>query len=276
MKNYVKIDDEKLSKLHNVQLEILDEIVRVCEKNGISYQLTGGTLLGAIRHKGFIPWDDDIDLTMLRNDYDKFIEVAQKDLNDNYYLQCYETNDCYFPFVKVRKKGTIFDEKEIAHLNCEKGIYVDIFPLERIDNPKSIILDIKARLIKNIWEVIFVKKGVYRSYKETRHPIFCFILSIFPYNFLRNWQRKLMKSSNKKDGKYLCALCGAYHYKKDIHEYSEMIPTKKVIFEGKKYDTYKNPDHYLKHLYGDYMTLPPEDKRVNHAPENIVFDTKDK
>ena len=80
-----------------------------------------------------------------------------------------------------------------------------------------------------------------------------------------------MKSANKKNGKYLCALCGGYDYRKDIHEYAEMIPTTKVEFEGKEYETYKNPDHYLKHLYGDYMVLPPKEKRVNHAPENIVF-----
>lgn len=276
MKNYTKIDDEKLSKLHLVQLEILDEVVRVCEKNNISYQLAGGTLLGAVRHKGFIPWDDDIDLTMVRDDYDKFIEVAKKDLDGKYYLQCYETEDCYFPFVKIRKKGTVFDEKELTHLDCEKGIFIDIFPLEKINNPNSVVLNIKAILIKNIWDTIFVKKGIYRSYKETKHPIFCFCLSLFPYKILKNFQIWLMKSSNKKDSKYLCALCGAYHYKKDIHKYSEMMPTSKIKFEGKEYTTFKNPDYYLSNLYGNYMKLPPKDKRVNHAPEHIIFNIDEK
>lgn len=272
---YKEINDVKLQKLHEVELEILNKIDEICKKYNLSFQLSGGTLLGAIRHKGFIPWDDDIDLTMVREDYDKFIQVAPKELGDEYFLQCYDTDDCYFPFIKIRKNNTVFNEDLIAHLDCHKGIFVDIFPFERIDNPHSLILRLRAMMVKNIWDIILFKKKVYKSRRDMRHPIFDSILSILSYNALKKWQVSLMKGANKKNGKYLCALCGGYNYTKDIHEYSQMIPTSMVTFEGKEFPTYNNPDHYLTHLYGThYMELPPLEKRVNHAPKEIIFDTR--
>lgn len=273
---YKEINDDKLQKLHEVELEILNKIDEICKKYNLSFQLSGGTLLGAVRHKGFIPWDDDIDLTMVREDYDKFIQVAPKELGNEYFLQCYDTDDCYFPFIKIRKNNTIFNENLIAHLDCHKGIFVDIFPFERIDNPHSIILKLRAMMVKNIWDVILLKKKIHKSRRDMRHPIFDSMLSILPYNVLKRWQVSLMKGANKKNGKYLCALCGGYNYTKDIHEYAQMMPTSLVTFEGKEFPTYNNPDHYLTHLYGiNYMELPPLEKRVNHAPKEIIFDTGD-
>lgn len=272
---YKEINDDKLQKLHKVELEILNKVDEICKKYNLSFQLSGGTLLGAVRHKGFIPWDDDIDLTMVREDYDRFIQVAPKELGDEYFLQCYDTDDCYFPFIKIRKNNTVFNEDLIAHLDCHKGIFVDIFPFERINNPHSFVLKLRAMMVKNIWDVILFKKKIHKSRRDMRHPIFDSVLSILPYSVLKNLQVGLMKGANKKDGKYLCALCGGYNYIKDIHEYSQMMPTFLINFEGKKFPTYNNPDHYLTHLYGsNYMELPSKEKRVNHVPKEIIFDTK--
>ena len=272
---YKKIDDDVMKKLHDVQIEILDEIVRVCDELGIDYYLIGGTLLGAIRHKGFIPWDDDVDLGMLREDYEVFISNAPSILDDKYDLQCYETDDkCYFPFVKIRKKNTIFNEDEIKDLDVNKGIFVDIFPMEVISNPNSKKLRVDAMLIKNIWEVVLLKTGVYKSAKGTRHPFLSKALSMFSLNYLKKWQMKLLRKQNSSKGNYVSILVGAYNYRKDTYKKSELIPTSKVLFEDKYYKSFANPDYYLKHLYGDYMKLPPKEKRVNHAPEEIVFDTK--
>lgn len=120
-----------LQDLHKVEIEILDEIDRICRKNNINYCLVGGTLLGAVRHGGFIPWDDDLDVAMPRNDYEKFIDVCKNELSDDFYLHSIETDKTYWlPFIKIRKKYTIFEEKNIAGLGCKTGIYVDIFPLD--------------------------------------------------------------------------------------------------------------------------------------------------
>ena len=266
------IKDEILKKLHLVELEILDEVVRVCEENGIQYFLTGGTLLGAVRHKGFIPWDDDIDICMLREDYDKFIKLANEKMSDKFILQCYETDDrTYFPFAKVRKNGTIFNEESVQNYEANKGIYIDIFPLERINNPKSKKLEIDAILIKNIWETLLHKVGAHPKISDCRHPFVSFFMNFKSKKSLEKWQMKILKKQNISEGKYVCCLVGAYDYRKDIFEYDRLFPLKKIEFEGKKYNCFKDADYYLKGLYGDYMKLPPEDERVTHCPVDIDF-----
>jgi len=125
----------QLKRLQNIEYEILQEIVRICEKNNLSYFLIGGTLLGAVRHKGFIPWDDDLDIAIPRKDYEKFLKICQTQLNSDYFLHCNKTDpDYWLPFAKVRKKNTLFDEKSITSIETHKGIYNDVFPL---DNAKK-------------------------------------------------------------------------------------------------------------------------------------------
>ena len=119
---YKEYDKETLDKLHQVELEILDDFVSVCEKNKLRYFLTGGSMLGAVRHSGFIPWDDDIDIGMPREDYDKFIKLGSEALGDKYTLECFELNDNYhLPFAKIVKNNTIFDE------GLEKTNYKNIY-----------------------------------------------------------------------------------------------------------------------------------------------------
>ena len=119
------MNNEDLRKVQLVQLEIAKEVKRVCDDNNIKYFLTAGTLLGAVRHRGFIPWDDDLDIGMLRKDYDEFCKIAPKHLNSKYCFQTWDTPLYPFPFGKVRKNGTIFIESK-ANTSMDVGIYVDI------------------------------------------------------------------------------------------------------------------------------------------------------
>ena len=112
-------------------LKLLRELDRICTKYDIPYWLDGGTLLGAIRHGGFIPWDDDIDVAMLRNDYYRFLEVAKTELRDDIYLQTRETDSDYpMFFAKLRDKYSTFHEPMYERLKCHKGIFLDIFPFD--------------------------------------------------------------------------------------------------------------------------------------------------
>lgn len=123
-------NQDYLQKLHAEILRIMDEIHRVCTKNGLTYYLVGGTLLGAVRHQGFIPWDDDLDIAMPRADFDRFIHIAEKELGSEFYLNWITTNPKYWLFFpKICLRNTTFDEGVIKK-DIPMGIFIDIFPLD--------------------------------------------------------------------------------------------------------------------------------------------------
>ena len=160
--SFKEIEPKTLKKLHIVEVEILDEIDRVCKKNNIEYFLIGGTLLGAIRHKGFIPWDDDLDVGMTRENYEKFINIAPNELDSKYYLDNFKTNtNCHLPFSKIRKNNTTMDEEATKNFNNHKGIFVDIFPFDKLKDKFSFFTKLRVIIIRAIIETIFVKKKIY-------------------------------------------------------------------------------------------------------------------
>ena len=266
-----KYDDVTLNKLHKVQLEILDEFVRVCQKNNLTYFLVGGTLLGAIRHSGFIPWDDDIDIGMPRKDYDKFLEICNKELDKKYFLDCFDTNnEHYFPFAKIRKDGTIFDEEWSHHLDNNKGIFIDIFPFENISNPKSPWFKIRAIIISSITDVLLYKAKI-KKVKETHHPLVVSVFNLFSKPINIKIQKYLICCCKDDNSKYISVLAGGYGYRREMNLRENVLPAKPIVFENKEYMGMNNNDIYLTNLYGDYMKLPPKEKRYNHMPLNIKF-----
>ena len=265
-------NDNTMIKLRNTQLEILDEFVKICNKHKLDYFLCGGSMLGAIRHKGFIPWDDDIDVGMTRKDYDKFIQIAIKELNKKYYLDCFENNkNCFLPYAKIRKNGTIFDEEESHDLNNHKGIFIDIFPFDNAKKASSLIQTIQGIMVRSITDVMFCKNNI-RKIKDTQHPFISYLLNIFSKNFLMNWQNRIMHWNKNDNTEYLVALSGRYNVKKETSKRNIFVPGRVIIFENRKYNGMNKPDIYLSKIYGDYMKLPPKDKRVTHMPLKIEFD----
>ena len=270
MSNYRDYDQKTLDKLHKVHLEILDEFVRVCNENKLTYFLVGGTLLGAIRHKGFIPWDDDIDVGMPRADYNKFIEIANSKLNKKFLLDCYENNkDYYLPYAKIKKDGTIFDEEVSHHLDNHKGIFIDIFPFENVsDNNFSLKYHALFSLIYADAMTLKVKT---KTRKMIHHPVLSSILKILPKSFLMKRQRRHTTYCHDDNSKYICVIGTGYGFIKELNLRSDVVPPKKLDFANKKYNGMQNSDKYLRGLYGDYMKLPPVEKRRNHMPLEIDF-----
>lgn len=267
-------DQKTLDKLHTVELEIMDEFVRICEKHKLPYFLTGGTMLGSIRHKGFIPWDDDIDIGMTRKDYELFIEYAKVELDGKYYLDCHETNKQYYlPFAKIKKNNTVFDEEDNHHLNNHKGIFIDIIPFENAKKQDSIKQKIQAILVRNITDTMFYKNKI-RKLKNSRHPLFVAMLSIIPNYQLMKLQKKISKLNKDDNSEYMVALAGTYSYKKETMPRNIFLPTKKIKFEDREYQGMNNPDGYLTRIFGNYMELPPKEKRRNHMPLKIEFGEK--
>lgn len=264
--------NDTLRRLQLTQVEILDEIVRICEKFNLRYYLTGGTLLGAIRHNGFIPWDDDLDIAMPREDYDKFIELCKTQLDDKYYLHCHETDNNYWLiFAKIRKKGTELNESNIKDLSVQKGIYVDIFPLDNAKKEDCFSKRVKTKTIKFLYTLIYNKIGI-ETKKSGLIKCILFFAKPFSIGFLSRLADKLMRSENRRETAYYVNYGSNYNTVKQTIPKDKYEPSVKLKFEERDYLAPKDYDYVLRRVYKDYMQLPPEDKRVlRHKPEWIDF-----
>ena len=271
----IELKDDILKGLHQVQIEMLDEIVRICQKHNLTYFLTGGSALGAVRHKGFIPWDDDIDLCMPRADYEKFIEICKTELKDDYYLDNGNTNKEFLQvFTKIRKKNTLFREKDLAHLKEHNEIFVDIFPFDNIKE-KGLILKFQVVITRAIIATLLCRVGAKKKEEFKRK----YLITIFDNLSTENLQKLYKKVAcmyNNKNTEHFTNFSSPYRYDKEIFLKDKFLPTVDLEFEGKKYKCPKDYDYYLTKLYGDYMKLPPKDKMVNHSVLEISFDTRKK
>lgn len=264
-----------LDKLHDVQVQILDEVVRIIEKLSLNYVLVGGTLLGAVRHEGFIPWDDDIDIAIPRKDYEKFKKNVLAELDSKFLFCSIETDKKYTnAHIKIRKKNTLFIEKGREHYDINPGIFIDIFPLDKIKSPKSKFEKIRSFLIKGLSSFVMIKHGIRienSRFMFTKKNIRIFLVLI-SHNFLYSTREKLLNLEETKGFDYLCNLTGAYSLEKESQLASEIFPAKKLKFEEKEYCVPNNYKKYLETVYGkSYMELPPEDKRVTHEPIKVEF-----
>lgn len=257
----------KYLNLREIQLEelkILLEVKKIIEENKLRYSLTGGTLLGAVRHKGFIPWDDDIDICMPRNDYEKLIEIFDKNNKSNHLeLQCYEKNNSFQPFAKVVNKKIELIDSSICDQE-RRYLWIDIMPVDGMpDDDKKLrkLFKINRRLAKLLYISHYsILKDKYSSLLKK----ICKMI-IKPYALLYNGN-SIIKNSKMYDyekSEYVgCSVWGYGPQEKNLKEYMDEFVD--INFEGHIFKSFKGYDQYLKNLYGDYMTLPPIEKRATH------------
>lgn len=276
-----KYDEEVLKKLQNTELYIFKDIVSVCQKHNIGYFMLFGTLIGAIRHKGFIPWDDDMDIGMLRADYDRFAEVFGKEMGDKYTLTTpIRTKGFASTVVKVQKKGTRFIPEYSKTMKCEQGIFIDIFIYDKVsDNEKQ--YKKQVRKTRTLARLIFLagSPNPEINIKGISGKIAAFLCKIIHYAFklIPNihvyMYKKYVKYSvmaNKEKGlRYTTFQSTAPD--KCIVNIDDLLPYEQVMFEDIMVNVPKNYDYILTERYGDYMKLPPEEERVNHAADIIEF-----
>ena len=260
------MDNLYLEKLHREILCVMDEVDRICTIHKLKYYLIGGTLLGAIRHGGFIPWDDDLDIVMPRADFDKFIDIAQMELNKPFALAWTTTQKDYRRlYAKVENTDTVFFEG-VRYRFGYPGIFVDIFPLD-ITQGYSASLERRKRIVKKLATI----KGMKAS-GENYGYIKNTILRLLPYTVLNCAISCFMKLSNHKDGKWYTNFGSQYSVKKQtilIEAYGE---GKKIAFEDRAYCAPSQPEVILKSIFGDsYLQLPPEEKRRTHLPQCVKF-----
>lgn len=257
--------DGRLGSIQNILLSYLLEVDRICKKHNIKYFLGGGTLLGAIRHHGFIPWDDDADIMMLREDYDKFCEIAQSELPKNMTFQSNEKDkNCYYEFAKIRLDNTVFATGFAKnHKAMHNGLAFDIFCHDKTANSKlgqkihlGMTLFTRA-LVFNKWNNRKTDNG---NRLQTAFTNFC--IRLFPIRFSLWLERKTLSFfKRKKNAKYLYDGMGrnVYNGSFPINYLDEAVY---VDFEGYKLPVPKEYDKYLTFLYGDYMELAPLSTRL--------------
>lgn len=253
-----------LRRVQLTQLEILREVDRMCRENGIRWFLCCGTLLGAVRHQGFIPWDDDLDIGMLRQDYEKFCRLAPEKLDSRFCVQSWYTEPDYpLPFGKVRMKNTLYVEAKSAVFQ-ENGFYIDVFPFDYApENPEEQAAH--ARKLNDLFRLKLMKSG-YQPWVEKNRINWKKRIGYLLYQAkaLKYTQKELAEqydalASSCPAGDVLCRQRGlrkleCYHaqWYREFAEY----PFEMASFPGPK-----DYDAVLTAQFGDYMTLPPEESR---------------
>ena len=263
--------NDYLERLQRKELEILQETVKVCEKLNLTYVLFYGTLIGAIRHGGFIPWDDDIDIAMPRADYEIFLREAPKYFSENLLVQHYttekNTNNLH---IKIRDKNTLFLESDNRDADICKGIFIDVFPLDRCEGDgvkeyKNRHVFLLARGCYSKWSVRSIQKTYKRLVAWGIHYTFCKVISLHKLIY---WEDRRRKKANEKGQEYYlgdAAYCGTA--KSD-----ELFDVKLHEFENTIFCVPRDYDTILRQMYGNYMELPPVEKRITHKPLVVKFD----
>ena len=271
------LSNEELRHLQLCELSIAKEIKRICDTNNIRYFMYSGTLLGAIRHHGFIPWDDDIDFAMERSQYCKFCDICRSQLGSDFFLQTWDTEDEYpFSYGKVRLNGThineLFQPKvPVAH----DGIFVDVFPLDNV--PDGIIQRIRQKTAYFVYpRIMWMKKGYGECIKEEntkqriKYDLMSWLIKPLSYKSIKDKYERIMQMYNGDQTERVIA-DSIYSFDKNSLP-SEWLKTRKeYLFENVMLYSFGDYEAYLTHQYGDYMQMPPEENRHSHSIIEVDF-----
>lgn len=262
--------NEELLQVQQIQLEMAKEVRRICEKHGIEYFLESGTMLGAVRHKGVIPWDDDLDLGMMRADYKRFMEIAPKEIDPQYIVEEWHSEHAYgMPFGKIVKNGTLYVETISQKCDLNHGIFIDIFPFDEIpDDPE--IQKKMARKQLFLWKLIRAKckyrtwlsEGFVDRKRYLKNIPYRMLASVLSMDWLKNaYDRECQKYNDGTHDMLTvqgCSDCLRWKFRKSWFE--SMLD---MEYEDTRFPVPCGYDAILTLYYKDYMTPPPENKRGN-------------
>lgn len=254
-----------IEELHQIMLNMLVEIDKLCEQENISYFLIDGTLLGAVRHKGFIPWDDDVDIAMPRVDYERFKKVASDKLGEKFFVQTIESDPDYHQFyipLKIRDNGSTL--VEVYGKKYHEGVYIDVFPFDYLTENRRIEL-----FEKRITYLFGVGKGPILFLRFPSVYFFVRLLvqilgRVIPEKFMIHYiNRAIKKNSNGIPGDEM--IYGFELPWRNVFIKSDIFPLKKTQFENVYLNIPNNADAVLTNIFGDYMQVPPKEKQLTHA-----------
>lgn len=259
---------------------IMQQIIAICRRHNLTYFAIGGTAVGAVRHQGFIPWDDDIDIAMPRKDYDRFLKYAAAELPAGYHLQHFHTEPASpFYFTKIRRDNTLFVEYYLRDLPIHHGIFVDIFPFDNVPvNPiirklhyHSCWFFYQLFLAKSLSTVLSscrTEKATYKSFiRKTLHVFLTPIPKHWLFNLL-DWGVQLFNSRDTEEISHIVR-------KRLRVKLCDLYPIRYLPFNEYEIPVPNNYDAYLRAQFGQYDILPPENKRHSHLPYRIEFDSQE-
>ncbi|WP_052447479.1 LicD family protein [Clostridium polynesiense] len=271
LEKYIKENDFVIADIdtaHGIMLTILKEIDRICSKNNLKYFLCDGTLLGAIRHKGFIPWDDDLDIAMPREDYELFKEIATKEISEDFFVQTKDTDneyDIYHIPLKVRHNNSVIIEEK--NKSYHQGLYVDIFPIDKVPESKGKALI--QKLLSNMWTIkLPINTEDFPKPKFFLRSFSQLIGFLIPPSLILKLQLFTLKW-NRYSKSHLYTY-GVELTWKTYFEEEDLFPLQKIKFEDGTFWGPNKPEKILSDLYGDYMKLPPVEERRVHGEEMYV------
>lgn len=259
----------ELREVQLMEFEILKEYDRVCRKHQLRYTLGGGTLLGAVRHKGFIPWDNDIDVAMPRADYHKFLKLASMELPKHLKMYTPYNSDSRFSYSKILDLRTI----DVEFQHCKEQplrLYIDIFPLDGMQGTEQERKKRKNKVIRYVKWMHRLKEAKYKK-KEAHglQAVAWYMLSLVnclvPRHVLIKYIDRYAAKYDFDTSEYVGCVIGGAGGHKELIKREEYAMTGEEEFEGCRFMTLKNTDLYLSNLYGDYMQLPPVEDRVTHS-----------
>lgn len=279
MKEY---DDVTLKRLQSVELMIMNDFQKICRKHNIQYFGLAGTEIGAIRHQGFIPWDDDIDIGFLRDDFERFLKAAVEEMGDKYIVMNYKTDENY-PLMTTRwmLRGTKFREVPLKDVNCELGIFLDLYPFDQAsDDEKEFQKQSNIAwflthlmMVRSIpfpilpmdgWKGKLVHAATAAAYGGMS------LLHVSKYWLAKKAEEAALKANKGPKTKRLSFYFDTLPAM-NVIDYDEIFPLQEMPFENITMTFPKEQDRYLRSFFGDYMQLPPVEKRKNHFPHELDF-----
>ena len=282
-KQFKEYDDFTLKRIQEVELEILKDFMDICDRHGLDYFGIAGTGIGALRHHGFIPWDDDIDVAMPRDDFEKLLPLVEKEMGDKYLIMNAERYPNY-PLMTTRMtmRGTKFKEEALKNIDAPLGIFLDLYPLDKVsDNPKEARRQARDAWF---WSKILILRSIpfpmlgFSGWKAKIIHAICglahLVLSIL--HVPKTWIYKKAYEAETRSNHYtktknLDFFCDTTPYM-NLYAVKDIYPLRKLPFEDVELNFPHNLHNNLTGMYGDYMQLPPEEKRKNHYPYELEFE----
>lgn len=260
----IPLPEPDIRKLQQIELGILNRFSEICKKYHLAYFITAGTLLGAVRHQGFIPWDDDIDVAMPRKDYNRLRKICRKHLDGQFFFQDHRTEPDYpFYFAKIRRKNTEVCEESLIGVQMDKGIYIDIFPLDRC--PRSELggkLFFKGIELLNCALMAKVNPSFSCGYSKRQMRMLFALLKRCPKPLLACLREGLRWLCSW--GGRFCTVGGAHGYPREAYRKEWFASCVQLEFEGESYPAPSGWHELLSHMYGDYRKPPEEQEKTGH------------